>query len=157
MDKQRKRLRQHVPTIDIYVKSNESRMASRADANSEEYVGIPKPSIPRGKKKFKGRGPKPRSNGRIIHESVLDKGSKGRGKMARQSPMTITLRKVFNMVRKNKSYVEKRALINEVQTSAVVRNALQSCLSLHLLLKTLLMMRYQLQQSRQRFPSVCLQ
>ena len=36
MDKQRN-VEQHVPTIDIYVKSNESR-ASRADANSEEYV-----------------------------------------------------------------------------------------------------------------------
>ena len=138
MDKQRRRLRQHVPTIDIYVKSksNENRGASSVKANSDEYVGIPKPSIPKGKKKFKGRGPKPRSNGRIIHDSVLDKRSKGLGKTERKPPTKKSLRKVFNMIGKSKQYVKKRVLINEIQTGAAVQQELQGCPSLHLLLKT---------------------
>ena len=171
MEKQMKRLRQHVPTIDVYVgnkKSNQKRSPKNV-INVNENDGenaLPKPTIPRGKKKLKGRGNRPKVGGRIIHDSVLNNNRKnpslnGNKKLEPSTTTNtttsittttakttkigkkvvvglsqkMTLKKIFNMISKNKPEVEKKVIIREIMMNSSIQEELHKEEDLKVLLK----------------------
>jgi hypothetical protein len=152
MKKQMKRLRQHVPTIDVYVKKSDKANSPRPG----EAVAVA-PQKPKGKKKVRGRG-RPKLGGRQIHESVLGTGKpppeaqkaspttpKGEGSVSKNlladlkkrvdvSQMN-TLRAVFKTVGKSAAHVSKKKLLRAIMMSPAVQGELHNNSDLHHLLK----------------------
>lgn len=152
MAKQMKRLRQHVPTVDIYVKKKVNGKRSPTRATD---TGVPKPTIPRGKKNIKGRGNRPKLGGRIIHDSVLNTAGGRNFQPSKQEcrkeeeeasaiikkkkvvglSQKLTLKKIFNMISNNKAEVAKKKIIREIMINSNVQKELHKEEDLQVLLK----------------------